>query len=72
MQSAENLTDRQAADAVWARLDWKYALGLKLKDAGFDFSVLGEFRDRLLIRILVLLREKELLKTSTRQSTDST
>lgn len=48
MQYAENLTDRQAADAVRARIDWKYALGLQLIDPGFDFSVLSEFRSRLL------------------------
>src|SRR5215468_10338661 len=48
MQCAENLTDRQAADAVRGRIDWKYALGLDLTDAGFDFSVLSEFRARLL------------------------
>ena len=28
MQYAENLTDRQAADAVRRHTDWKYALGL--------------------------------------------
>ena len=44
MQFAEKLPDRQAADAVRARLDWKYALGLELEDQGFDFSVLSEFR----------------------------
>ena len=48
MQFAENLTDRQAADAVRARLDWKYALSLELGDSGFDYSVLSEFRQRLL------------------------
>src|SRR6059036_1155942 len=48
MQFCENLTDRQAAEAVRARIDWKYLLGLELTDAGFDFSVLSEFRDRLL------------------------
>lgn len=48
MQFAEGLTDRQTADAVRGRLDWKYALGLELTDCGFDFSVLSEFRDRLL------------------------
>ena len=48
MQFAENLTDRQAADAVRARIDWKYALSLELDDPGFDFSVLSEFRSRLL------------------------
>src|SRR5713226_8612776 len=47
MQFAENLSDRQAADAVRARIDWKYALSLELTDEGFDFSVLSEFRDRL-------------------------
>jgi transposase len=44
MQFSENLTDRQAADAVRGRIDWKYALGLALTDAGFDFSVLSKFR----------------------------
>ncbi len=48
MQFIEGLTDRQAADAVRSRLDWKYALGLELTDSGFDFSVLSEFRSRLI------------------------
>ena len=48
MQFAENLSDRQAADAVRSRIDWKYMLGLELTDPGFDFSVLSEFRQRLL------------------------
>jgi Transposase domain (DUF772) len=39
MQCAEKLSDRQAAHAVRARLDGKYALGLELEDQGFDFSV---------------------------------
>jgi Transposase domain (DUF772). len=38
LQFTENLTDRQAADAVRGRLDWKYCLGLELADEGFDFS----------------------------------
>jgi len=46
MQFAENLTGRQAADAVRARIDWKYALCLDLTDVGFDYSVLSEYRDR--------------------------
>src|SRR5215831_5202044 len=46
MQFRENLADRQAAEAVRARIDWKYLLGLDLTDPGFDFSVLSEFRDR--------------------------
>jgi transposase len=48
MQFTEGLSDRQAAQAVRARLDWKYALGLELEDRGFDFSVLSEFRARLI------------------------
>jgi len=35
-QFIENLTDRQAADAVRDRLAWKYALSLELEDSGFD------------------------------------
>jgi transposase len=43
----EHLSDRRAAEAVRSRIDWKYALGLELTDPGFDFSVLSEFRSRL-------------------------
>ena len=43
MQFAENLSDRQAADAVRARLDWKYALSLELTDIGFNYSILRSF-----------------------------
>jgi transposase len=46
-QFMEGLTDRQAADAVRDRLAWKYALSLELTDAGFDHTVLSEFRVRL-------------------------
>jgi transposase len=81
MQFAENLTDRQAADAVRARIDWKYALGLEVTDPGFHYSVLSEFRDRLIeggIEMLLLdsmletFRELGLLKTRGQQRTDST
>jgi transposase len=48
LQFVEGLTDRQAADAVRGRLDWKYALGLELTDPGFDYSILSEFRARLI------------------------
>ena len=48
LQFAENLSDRQAADAVRGRIDWKYLLGLELTDPGFDFTLLYEFRNRLL------------------------
>src|SRR5687768_18100920 len=48
LQFRDNLADRHAAEAVRARIDWKYLLGLELTDPGFDFSVLSECRDRLL------------------------
>ncbi|WP_042175767.1 transposase, partial [Streptomyces sp. NBRC 110035] len=81
LQSVEGLTDRQAAEAVRARIDFKYALGLQLGDPGSDFSVLSEFRDRLveadaglrvLDGVLVAAREKGLLKTTGRARTDAT
>jgi transposase len=81
LQFTENLTDRQAADAVRARLDWKYCLGLALEDEGFDFSVLSEFRARLVAgsleeTILELLLDRlkalGLVKAGGRQRTDST
>ncbi|MET8704749.1 transposase, partial [Kitasatospora sp. NPDC004723] len=81
LQFVEGLTDRQAAEAVRARIDFKYALGLELGDPGFDFSVLSEFRDRLveadagrrvLDGILEAARAKGLLKTGGRARTDST
>jgi transposase len=47
-QFSEGLLDRQTAEAVRARLDWKYALGLQLTDpADFNFSALSVFRSRL-------------------------
>ena len=48
MCAMEKLPDRQAAEAVRIRLDWKYALHLPLTYTGFDYRVLSEFRDRLL------------------------
>ena len=81
MQFAENLTDRQAADAVRARLDWKYALNLEVTDAGFHYSVLCEFRNRLLTghlehvlldRLLMLCAERGWFQQHGRQRTDST
>src|SRR6266436_9114316 len=48
LQFAEGLSDRQAADAVRGRIDWKYALSLDLSDPGFDASVLTEFRAQLI------------------------
>jgi transposase len=48
LQYVEDLFDRQAADAVRGRIDWKYLLGLDLTDPGFDFSILSDFRARLI------------------------
>jgi transposase len=48
MQYIAGLTDRQAAAAVRRCIDWKYALSLELTDAGFDFTLLHDFRERLL------------------------
>ena len=81
MQFRETLADRQAAEAVRARIDWKYLLGLELTDPGFDFSVLSEFRDRLLTgsaeallleKLLERCRALGLLKARGQQRTDST
>lgn len=63
LQFLENLTDRQAADAVRSRLDWKYLLSLELTAPGFDHTVLSEFRSRLVAgnaeqRLLDLLLEQ--------------
>lgn len=81
MQFVENLSDRQAAEAVRARIDWKYVLSLELVDAGFNHSILSEFRDRLLegsaeeqILDLMLKRFQAggLLKEQGQQRSDST
>lgn len=81
MQFGENLSDRQAADAVRGRIDWKYALSLELSNDGFHYSVLSEFRQRLLEHdggqvlldeMLGQFREKGLIKVRGQQRTDAT
>jgi transposase len=81
LQFREGLSDRQAAEAVRARIDWKYLLALDLANPGFDHTVLCEFRgrllggeaaERLLTRVLDTAREAGLLKARGRQRTDST
>jgi transposase len=81
LQFVENLTDRQAADAVRGRIDWKYALGLELSDPGFDHTVLTGFRQRLIDHgleekvldvLLARLSELGMVKARGRQRTDST
>jgi len=81
LQFAEGLSDRQAADVVRSRIDWKYVLGLELTDPGFHHTVLSEFRTRLvtgeaeqllLDTLLTLARTQGLLKARGCQRTDST
>jgi transposase len=81
LQYAEGLSDRQAADQVRARLDWKFLLGLELDDPGFDFTILGDFRSRLIEHgleeqvldvVLARLSGAGLLRAGGRQRTDST
>jgi transposase len=81
LQFLEQLSDRQAVDAVRARIDWKYALGLELTDPGFYFSVLTEFRSRLvagraehllLDRMLERFKDRGLVKARGKQRSDST
>src|SRR6266480_5133543 len=81
MQYMEGLSDRQAAEAVRERIDWKYTLGLELTDPGFDFSLLSEFRTRLadegaetllLDRLLEVCKQRGWLKAGGKQRPDST
>lgn len=79
-QFMEKLPDRQAAESLRMRVDWKYALHLPLEYGGFDFSVLSEFRDRLIEgkaegrvfeKLVEQIREMGLIKERGKQRTDS-
>src|SRR5918998_1757768 len=81
LQYLEGLTDRQAADAVRRCMDWKYALSLELTDPGFDFTLLHDFRDRLLTHeaaqrlldtFLTACKARGWIKVRGAQRTDST
>jgi transposase len=81
MPYVEDISDRQAAEAVRGRIDWKYALSLELTDPGFDSTLFSEFRTRLVVgsaaqrlldAILDSCRERKWLKARGRQRTDST
>ncbi len=81
LQFMEGMTDRQAAEAVRTRIGWTYLLCLELTDAGFDHTVLSEFRTRLLTHgaeqrlfdaVLALARARGMLKAGGRQRSDST
>ena len=80
-QFMENIPDREAAEQVVVRLDWKYALHLPVADAGFDFSCLCYFRQRLLEhaqerlvfeQILGKIQALGFVKKRGKQRTDST
>src|SRR6266704_2265715 len=81
LQYVDGLTDRQAAEAVRGRIDWKYALGLELTDPGIDASVLAEFRAGVVVggaeallldALLEVCKQRGWLKAGGKQRTDST
>lgn len=80
-QMLEHLPDRQAAEAVRVRIDWKYALHLPLADEGFAYTNLSHFRARLLAggaeyrvfdRLVERLERLGFLRRRGPQRTDST
>jgi transposase len=81
MQYIEGLTDRQAADAVRRCMDWQYAFSLELTDPGFDFTLLHDFRQRILAHaagqqfldaFLASCKARGWIKARGMQRTDST
>lgn len=82
LQWRESLSDEETAEAVYLRLDWKYALHLPLEKEGlFDSSTLCVFRRRLkekdkesvvFDKLVNLCREKGFIKKNTKQRIDAT
>jgi transposase len=81
LPSVEEVSDRQAAEAVRGRIDWPYALSVALTDPGVDRTVFSEFRTRLVVgaaerrlldAILERGRERKWLQARGRHRTDST
>jgi transposase len=81
LQFAEGLSDRDVAEAVRTRIDWKYLLGLELTDPGFGYSILSRSRSRLvdghaeqllLEKLLDECKSSGLLRARTDVRTDST
>jgi len=79
-QYLEKLSDRQAAEATGARIDWKYALHLSMNYPGLDPAALCDFRQSLLShadrqwefqRFLELLKNEEYCQESQVQSLDT-
>jgi len=80
-QMLEKVPDRQGAEMVGTRIDWKYALHLPLTYAGFHFTDLYAFRVRLVEHgqelaffeeILARLRALGLIKRRGKARTDAT
>ncbi|NJL56887.1 IS1182 family transposase [bacterium] len=81
LQFVERMPDRQAAEMVVMRMDWKYALRQDLTWGGFHYSDLCNMRKRLLAsdggqrlfdNLLVYLQAQGYLKAKGRQRVDST
>ncbi|MGX1541184.1 transposase [Streptomyces adustus] len=81
LQFLLGLSDRQAAEAVHCRIDFKYVLAMELDDPGFHHGLLADFRDRLaeddradslLDLALSRLKKAGLVRERTTQRTDST
>jgi transposase len=81
LQYAEDLTDRETAGKARDSLAWRYLLGLKRGDQGFDRSVLSEFRTKVaeaglerfaFDALLEWLKKEGLVKAGGKQRTDST
>jgi IS5 family transposase len=79
-QFLENLPDREAAKQARLRIDWKYALHQPLAWAGFHYSDLCNFRQRLLEhgqerlvfeRVLQWVQRHGLIRKRGKQRTDS-
>jgi transposase len=80
-QFLENIPDREAAERVILRIDWKYALHAPLGYTGFHHSTLSNFRKRLVThgqeglvfeQVLNWVQGHGLLKKRSKQRTDST
>ena len=77
-QQMEGFSDRRAADAVFCRLDWKYALHLPLNHPGFQPGLFCDFRQELLANpesqkafhdLQVYLEKNDFLKPGRSQDT---
>ncbi len=80
LQRLFNLSDRQLEEACRFDIRYKYVLGLELDDMGFDHSVFGKFRERLLasskhkealFELVKMITDAGLIKKHENQRTDS-